>query len=98
MSTNYAIDKVLLTENESGWGGEPFRDLKCPVCGQNYQHAGTPGTYLSDDNYRADWSGRGDLIVIPIHGECGHSWEMCLGFHKGNTTIFARVHDAISKA
>jgi hypothetical protein len=45
----------------------------------------------SGDRYRAGWSGRGDLLVVPVEGECGHNWEVCFGFHKGETILFART-------
>lgn len=89
-NTHFAIRDVLQTEEESGWSGSPFVDLKCPVCQTNYQHVGRPTT-ISGEDYAVPWGGRGDLVVVPLQGECGHKWEICLGFHKGNTAIFARA-------
>ena len=65
--------------------------MLCPVCGGNYNHFKPP--YLKDggDNYEAKWGGRGDLAVIPMWGECGSQWEVCIGFHKGQNPIFVRV-------
>ena len=67
--------------------------LACPVClgdSGEFQHAGEPRVIPGNDSYEAGWPGRGDLIVIPFSGECGHDWELCVGFHKGNNSIFAR--------
>lgn len=46
------------------------------------------------DNYEAKWGGRGDLAVIPMWGECGSQWEVCIGFHKGQSRIFVRVSES----
>ena len=65
--------------------------LVCPVCGFDYQHEGNPRRIKGNDKYEDDWWGRGDLIVIPFYGECGTSWELCLGFHKGQIHCFTRI-------
>lgn len=64
--------------------------LNCPAfgCGDNYQHVGLPFVVDGRDEYAAHWGGRGDLVVVPFWGECGHTWEVCFGFHKGDTVIF----------
>lgn len=41
--------------------------------------------------YGDNWGGKGDLLVIPVEGECSHIWEICFGFHKGETICFART-------
>ena len=71
--------------------GSEQRNLRCPCCGDEYNHIGAP--YMKDggDNYEAKWHGRGDLNVIPMSGECGSEWELCVGFHKGEAPIFVRV-------
>lgn len=61
----------------------------CPVCGFDYVHEGIPYTVKGNDHGDA-WEGRGDLIVVPFDGECGHTWELCFGHHKGQTTAFVR--------
>lgn len=65
--------------------------LLCPVCGFDYTHFESP--YLKDggDNYQANWGGRGDLAVLPMWSECGSKWELCVGFHKGQSSVFTRV-------
>ena len=67
-----------------------FKVLMCSVCGCNYNHVGEPYTVAGEDDYRAGWGGRGDLVVVPFEGECGHEWEICFGFHKGETMAFVR--------
>ena len=42
------------------------------------------------DHYKA-WEGRGHCIVIPIEGECGHVWNICIGFHKGQNFMFVDI-------
>jgi len=65
--------------------------IVCPVCGFDYNHFDSPEEDDGEDGYQADWEGRGDLIKIPFWCECGSRWELCLGFHKGNTHSFARI-------
>lgn len=67
--------------------------LKCPVCGESFQHAGDYQHIPGRDNYEAGWGGRGDLLIIPVWCEFEHTWQLCLGFHKGATFIFPRVPD-----
>lgn len=73
------------------WRGYETEEIKCPICLGQYQHVESPHFVSGNDDYDADWGGRGDLVVIPFWGECGHQWELCIGFHKGNSYIFARV-------
>ena len=72
-----------------------FGDLiNCPKCGFNCSHLGDVDRRPGNDNYEAEgFTGRGDVIATELHGECGHSWEICLGFHKGEVSIFARLTD-----
>jgi hypothetical protein len=66
------------------------RHLLCPVCGFEYQHWAEPFIKPGNDNYEASWGGRGDLLVIPMRGECGHEWDICIGTHKGYSELFVR--------
>lgn len=94
-------------ENNSGYPITHLIDFKsknyaegkivCPVCGFDYHHPTQPITIGSNDNYRAGWWGRGDLTIIPFWGECGHIWELCVGFHKGYSYLFLRTEDSISQ-
>jgi hypothetical protein len=69
--------------------------LICPICGFDYNHLRTPGRLIgwesADRGVRSQhqWVGRGDGFVLPIEGECGHRWAICLAFHKGQRFIFA---------
>ena len=80
----------LISKGMDGHDGQRY--LFCPICKGEYNHVHAP--YLKDggDNYEAKWNGRGDLVVIPMSGECCSEWEVCIGFHKGNSSIFARIN------
>jgi len=82
---------TALSSSESTWNDENFQDIQCPECGFHCQHCETPKVIEGHDNYDAGWGGRGDLIVIPVWGECGSKWEICFGFHKGITSTFVRI-------
>lgn len=83
--------------------------IHCPVCGFEYNHFGFPdedersGDYKvayivkGNDDYKAGWGGRGDMLVIPLWCENWHSWELCFGFHKGYILAFARYDVEISR-
>ena len=60
-----------------------------PDCGYNYA-SGNPEVKGLANDYSGGWTGRGELIVIPFEGECGHRWSLCIGFHKGEVMIFER--------
>ncbi len=59
--------------------------VKCPVCGFDYVHIHKP-SYQESDDYTA-WLGRGNAVRVPMWCESGHTWELRLGFHKGQTFI-----------
>ena len=84
------LSKILSAYNNY-WGDDVTCNIRCPICGFEYQHCLTPQVADSQDSYEAHWGGRGDLIVIPVWGECGSEWEMCFGFHKGVTGTFVRL-------
>lgn len=72
------------------FGDNYFADkIICPVCGFDYGHVGEI-QILQSDHYKA-WEGRGHCIVIPIEGECGHVWNICIGFHKGQNFMFVDI-------
>lgn len=61
---------------------------------------GSPGAaYASSDDYDALYKHyganvanmhfRGGAMIMPYHGECGHTWDLVTGFHKGYTYIGA---------
>lgn len=75
-------------------GYSKTNSIVCPLCGSEYQSVGDSYTVPGNANYEA-WEGRGDLLVIPFCGECGHRWELCFGSHKGNTFAYVRgIEDA----
>lgn len=75
---------------------ELYSLLVCPVCSGEYNHIGEPRKLMGNDSYDA-WQGRGDLLAIPFNGECGSDWEICFGFHKGNTNAFVRIRKSCSE-
>ncbi len=89
-----AIDCDASTWSGPVWGVR----LKCPICGDTYQHAGAYQHIPGHDDYQAGWGGRGDLIIVPIWGECEHRWELCFGSHKGETFCFVRVPQSTEEA
>ena len=92
MDNNFGNSLIKsLSADAVGWGNSDASTLTCPECGFECNHFGQAKTILGNDNYDAGWGGRGDLIVIPIDGECGAIWEICFGFHKGNIAAFTRI-------
>ena len=77
--------------HEQGWFDGTYDSIVCPVCGFEYAHIGEIRKEEGHDHGDAGWKGRGDLVVIPIEGECGCLWDICFGFHKGNIAAFVRV-------
>jgi hypothetical protein len=67
-------------------------ELLCPICHENFNDISTPRLEHGNDNYEA-WMGRGDCAVVPMSCEYGHEWELCVGFHKGESFLFARKED-----
>ena len=90
MTTKFPIKKII-TGDYSYWNDGLTESVKCPECGFEYQHFEDPYIKNSNDNYEAGWGGRGDLLVVPMWGECGSKWEICLGFHKGQTGAFINL-------
>ena len=74
-----------------GWGQTDVPTLLCPECGYYYNHFGNPKIIPGNDHYEANWGGRGDLLIIPIEGECGCNWEICFGFHKGSIAAYTQI-------
>ena len=77
------LDAVDL--NTPGWHGG-MKLLTCPVCGHDYTHVEPPHL-----NHNAQWGGEGELAVTPVWSECGSKWQVCIGFHKGQSAIFTRM-------
>lgn len=88
---NVAYHRIKVDELTC-FGPNPFLTfLLCPICKYEYNHIGEVEKHHGKDSYQA-WEGRGDLIKIFMECENGHRWNLCLGFHKGNTYIFCE-HD-----
>jgi hypothetical protein len=72
------------------YGFRPNREkssiVRCPFCGCVYVKAGQP-EHIETDEYD-QWAGRGNLTRIPFECEDGHSFNVCFGFHKGETYTF----------
>jgi len=86
----YPVSEVV--GESTAWGGADIsHQVVCPMCRSNFAHPSNVRQVSSDDSYRAGWPGRGDLTVLGFEGECGHDWEICFGFHKGEVFTFARV-------
>ncbi len=86
------LEEALDGDATSPWSGPIFGTrLRCPICRDTYQHAGAYQRIPGRDSYEAGWGGRGDLVIVPVWGECEHRWELCFGSHKGETFCFVRV-------
>lgn len=89
----YALDNVYHTDNEPAHdvrnlGG--CRTLMCPVCGSEdadiwvtSQHIQQPITTGIEDDL--------EQVVIPMQGECGHKWQIVIGYLKGEAFICTRI-------
>jgi hypothetical protein len=64
------------------------RRLECPVCGCVNSHLESPSLMTGDQN----WGGCGELAITPLDSECGCKWELCIGYHKGESLIFTRIN------
>lgn len=64
--------------------------LSCPVCGDNNVHFQDATMLDRNDNYAAG-EGRDQELRISMNCECGHSWVLRLGHHKGET--FAAIEE-----
>jgi len=62
-----------------------FQFVGCPICCNEHVHIECPVFEEGNDNYETDSGYRGDFIRIPFWCESGHSFELCLAFHKGTT-------------
>jgi len=87
-------------DHDDSWAGRPgYKRLRCPVCSDTYQHVTNSWQHIPGHaNYEAGWGGRGDLVIVALWGECGHTWEICFGSHKGETFCFVRVPHSQERA
>ena len=91
--TRYPTIAKFALEDNSDWGSK----ICCPFCGYSYTRTGGPMESVGSGDYEA-WSGRGSADVLRFEGECGHTWMLVLGFHKGETflTVSAPIKTAES--
>jgi hypothetical protein len=83
------LDVRPLIDNDKKAYGSGQRVLLCPNCGAINSHVNPPYMLVN-----SQWHGDGALCVTPISSECGSEWELCVGEHKGDALIFARVSQA----
>ncbi len=67
--------------------GKTLLQVLCPTCSYDYVHFEEPRRVSGEDSYRA-WAGRGECVRLPFWGECDHTWELCIGYHKGQAFMF----------
>lgn len=80
-----------ISEEAAFFGGVPHVvEMVCPVCGDSYTQVVNRKRIDGEDDYQA-WSGRGDCVKVLFQGECGAEWNVCFGFHKGNTAAFVEI-------
>ncbi len=84
--------------NDETWGGDVAKQqlrrtlqVFCPVCGGNNNHVREPEPLSGHD----DWHGSGGGVRVPMWCECGHNWSVCLGFHKGESFMFAASDEPV---
>lgn len=59
--------------------------LTCPVCGGWHGHMRELRLQSESNN----WFDSGQKVIV-LDGECGHTWELVIGEHKGHTYLTAR--------
>lgn len=92
-STKPAEDGICSLKKIISCGGEPYgvsELVVCPVCGDDYTHVVKNTLIDGKDDYQA-WAGRGDCVKVLFGAECGAEWNVCFGFHKGNTSAFLEI-------
>lgn len=87
-----AVEMSMILDDDDGsfTASDPkfsSNKLLCPSCDFDYIHADKAQVVKGEDNYKA-WHGRGDLIVIDAWCENGHQFQICFGFHKGQTYAY----------
>jgi hypothetical protein len=90
LTADRPLSDICIDGATEGWAGKSV--IVCPHrnCDCGNVHFTSVDLRDGDDDYKAGWEGRGDLIVIPMWCEGGHEWELCFGFHKGTTVSFTR--------
>ncbi len=65
--------------------------VHCPICDYDYTRPTATALIPGKDNYKAAPFTRGDVVTVSFEGECGHHWDICIAFHKGQTMLFSRT-------
>ena len=81
---------VFAVDTETGSVEGSQVKLMCPVCGNNYTHTGEPVKMLETQQNAVDEPGvriRYYAYRFPAYCEDGHSFELYVGQHKGETMI-----------
>ena len=63
-------------EEDQCWAGETMDLVVCPVCRYTYIHVGTVSS---------NPTAKGSRTVVSLWAECGHSFDLILWTHKGQT-------------
>lgn len=71
--------------------------VTCPLCGDSNVSWGDTVELKGNDAYEA-WSGRGNCLEIKMTCEQNHNFNLCLGFHKGNTYLFCSSDKKMNKS
>jgi len=66
--------------------GSDQRELYCPICQCLNTHIKS-----ADLDFQDEWHGNGEVSITKLWSECGSEWEVCIGYHKGTASIFARI-------
>jgi rubredoxin len=63
-------------------------NIRCPICGNGYNFPLKVREIIGGD-YEA-WEGRGHVAKIFMKCEPhSHYWNLCVGFHKGQSFLYA---------
>ena len=76
----------------NGLGGYVIKD-PTEAGSDCYTHLEGVTLEKGEDDYKATWWGRGDLLVMTFQSELtAKPFDICIGFHKGQNYMFSREH------
>lgn len=82
------ILSIIINSQDDGLG----TPVTCPICKSEYNHFQNAIEKDGQDSGRANWWGRGNIIIINFKCElCSSIWSICFGFHKGTNYCFVRI-------
>ena len=77
---------------EKGFGADsPFEGLTqliCPKCGFDYVHPAGDAVFLKNADKVTRTPRACTAILVPLFGECGHRWFICIEFSKGHAYAY----------